>query len=112
MAGPDPPRDAVDDRVFLPRLDRLVVCDLDAILVAEKLWRRSQEIRIPLHGYAVFRVSRRTARRSDHRLPAAPHPEPADCALADDRRQLGPRRGGAGTGDSRPRPGCRAGPAP
>ena len=33
-----PARGAVDDRLFLPGLDRLAVCDLDAVLVAEKLW--------------------------------------------------------------------------
>ena len=50
MAAPDSPRGAVDDRLFLPGLDRLAVCDLDAILVAEKLWCRAQEISIPLQA--------------------------------------------------------------
>ncbi len=35
--------------------------------------------------------------------------QPADCALAADRRQLGSRGGGAGAGDPRPRFGYRAG---
>src|SRR5260370_3374490 len=88
MAAPDPPGDAVDDCLFLPGLDWLAVCDLDAVLVAEKLWGRDQEIGIPLHGAAVLRVSRRADRRADPRLPAAPHPEPADCAVPYDRPQL------------------------
>src|SRR6516162_8503560 len=45
-------------------------------------------------------------RRRDRRF-VAPYREPADRALADDRGQLGPRRGGAGAGDPRPRSGDR-----
>src|SRR5215471_21800662 len=43
MAAPRPARGTVDDRLFLPGLDRLAVCDLDAVLVAEKLWCRDQK---------------------------------------------------------------------
>ena len=104
-----PARGAVDDHLLLPGLDRLAVCDLDAVLVSEKLRPRSQEIVAVLRGDAALRDVRRVARRGGHRLSAAPHQKPADRALAADRRQLGPRRGGAGAGDPRPRSGYRAG---
>src|SRR5271154_3454214 len=81
--------DADDDHLFLPGLDRLAICDLDAVIVAKELWRRSQEIGIPLHGHAVLRVSRRAARRRAHRLSAAPHPKRGDRAREADCRQLG-----------------------
>jgi hypothetical protein len=62
-----------------------------------------------LRGDAVERDVRGVSRRRRHRLCAAPHPQPADCSVAADRRQLDPRRRGADPGDTRPRPDRRLG---
>jgi hypothetical protein len=53
VAAPRPPRGAVDDRLFLPRLDRLAVCDLDAVLATEELRPRSEEV-VVLYAAMLF----------------------------------------------------------
>src|SRR5262249_5330102 len=59
---------AVDDRLFLSGLDRLAVCDLDAVLATEELRPRSKEVVVLVRGNAVLCDDRRVPRRCGHRL--------------------------------------------